>query len=180
MRFNDGQTDFRPDRRAFRRRYRRGQDSRGTRLPSARDIALSFEVNPNTAVRAAAVAGGVGDRPVGEGNRLLCFRNRGSSREDDEKIRLPRRRKCRNFSERWPISIFPSGKSNRGGGASRPPPLRKRMESNENKFESADCVRRGDPGRHHTDGHPHRYGDDGMRFPPGHTRGGCRDSAPLA
>jgi len=52
MRFNDGKPIFAQIAELFADDIVAGRIPAGTRLPSARDIALSFEVNPNTAVRA--------------------------------------------------------------------------------------------------------------------------------
>ena len=52
MRFNDGKPIFAQIAELFADDIVAGRILPGTRLPSARDIASSFEVNPNTAVRA--------------------------------------------------------------------------------------------------------------------------------
>ncbi|HWP68724.1 MAG TPA: GntR family transcriptional regulator [Rectinemataceae bacterium] len=52
MRFNDGKPIFAQIAELFADDIVAGRISAGARLPSARDIASSFEVNPNTAARA--------------------------------------------------------------------------------------------------------------------------------
>jgi len=52
MRFNDGRPIFAQIAELFADDIAAGRIIAGARLPSARDIASSFEVNPNTAARA--------------------------------------------------------------------------------------------------------------------------------
>lgn len=55
MRFNDGKPIFTQIAELFADDIVAGRISPGARLPSARDIATSLEVNPNTAARALQV-----------------------------------------------------------------------------------------------------------------------------
>lgn len=94
MRFNDSSPIYEQIADSLAAQAASGALKAGSRLPSARDLAVSLEVNPNTAARALQV---LADRGVAR-----CERGTGYFLAEDGPAVAARERRDRFFSEELP------------------------------------------------------------------------------